>query len=170
MPSSPSVAQPAAAMVLLLGLLLAAGLALAATSDPLLPNGGFEAGAAGWNASAGQLVIVTEPVRMGSRAGRLAASGQNLVAFVESGLVTVTAGTGYTLTGAVYYTDTAVAWTQLRLTWYSDTTTTEMPILTWSTPIVAPVAGWQVFSPLVTTAPAGAHAAKVRAVAGLAAL
>ena len=92
MPTSSTLPHPAAAMVVALGLLLAAGLAVAATPDPLLPNGGFEAGAAGWSASAGQLVIVSAPVRTGSRAGRLAASGQNLVAFVESGFVTVTAG------------------------------------------------------------------------------
>jgi hypothetical protein len=170
MPKSPATPSSAVAMVLLLALLLAAGLALAATPDPLPPNGGFEDGAAGWTATAGELVIVTEPVRTGSRAGRLAANGQGLVAFLESGFVTVTAGAPYTLTGAVYYTDTTVAWTQLRITWYSDTTSTALPILPQSTPILAPAAGWQAFSPLVATPPAGAHAAKVRAVAGLAAL
>jgi hypothetical protein len=170
MPMPSTGLQPAAATVLLLTLLLAAGLVLAATPDPLLPNGGFEAGAAGWSASGGQLAVVTEPVRTGSRAGRLAASGQSLVAFLESGFITVTAGTTYTLTGAVYFTGTAVTWTQLRITWYSDTISTAMPVLPQSAPIVTPTAAWQVFSSLVATPPAGAHAAKVRAVAGLATL
>jgi hypothetical protein len=170
MPSSELAPRSTVAMVVVLGLLLAAGLAVAAAPDLLLPNGGFEDGAAGWSASAGQLVIVTDPVRSGDRAGRLEASGQNQVAFLESGFVTVTAGRPYSLTGAVFYTDTAVAWTQLRITWFSDTISTAMPNLTWSTPVAAPAAGWQAFSPLLTTPPAGAHAAKVRAVVGLAAL
>jgi hypothetical protein len=170
MPTSPTVLRPVAATAIVLAPLLAASLALAATPDPLLPNGGFESGAAGWSASGGQLVVVAEPVRTGIRAGRLAASGQGLVAFLESGFVSVTAGTPYTLTGSVYYTDTAAAWTQLRITWYADTTSTAMPILPQSAPILAPVAGWQSFAPLVTTPPAGARAAKVRAVVGLAAL
>jgi hypothetical protein len=169
MPSSLFGPRGAAATVLVLGL-LAGGLAVAASPPSLLANGGFEDGAAGWSASAGQLVIVSEPVRAGARAGRLAASGVNQVAFVESGFVTVTSGTTYTLTGSVYYTDTAIVWTQLRLTWYSDTTATAMPILPQSVPILGPLLGWQDFSPLVAIPPAGANAAKVRAVARLAAL
>ena len=170
MPSSASAPPPLAALAVAALLLLAAGLAVAAGPDPLLPNGGFESGDSGWTSRGGQLEIVSDPVRTGSHAGRLASSGVNLIAFTESGFMTITAGTVYTVTGAVYYTGTALAGAQLMLTWYTDTAAS--PCLSPPGPprsSLLPPPG-SPLAPLIATPPAGARFAKLQALVGLAGL
>ena len=88
-----------------------------AGGSELLPNGGFEAVAAPWAISDGQLDVVESPVHGGATAGRI--TGTFVVFHEAYQFIDVQPGASYTFSGWAYLDDAAAAQVFLRIYWYT---------------------------------------------------